>query len=144
MDATRLSDNSLVTLKHIDMKYHPHEVDIGRYFSSGPLVLDPKNHCVPIHESLDIPDSPNDVILVMPLLRPYDDPRLKTVGEAVEFFRQIFEVGPTCDPHSYHLSSHASRDCSSYINTTSPTGKWRGVRHDSTVLLTNSTAEAIA
>lgn len=31
-------------------------------------------------------------ILVMPLLRRYDSPPFNTVGEAVDFFRQIFEV----------------------------------------------------
>ena len=30
--------------------------------------------------------------MVMPLLRPYDDPNFDTIGEAVECFRQLFEV----------------------------------------------------
>lgn len=29
----------------------------------------------------------------MPLLRSYDDPAFDTFGEAVECFRQLFEVG---------------------------------------------------
>lgn len=67
--------------------------EIGQYLSSEPLASHPKNHCVRIHEVLDMPDSPNEIIIVMPLLRPYNDPRLNSVGEAVAFFRQIFEVG---------------------------------------------------
>ena len=79
-------------LKHIDRNIHPYEVDIGAFFSSEPLVSHPKNHCVPIYDVLDVPDTDNEVIIVMPLLREYDDPRIKSVGEAVEFFRQVFEV----------------------------------------------------
>lgn len=79
-------------LKHVNRNVHPYEAEIGLYFSSEPLVSHPKNHCVPIYEVLDIPNSDNEIILVMPLLREYDDPRIKSVGEAVEFFRQVFEV----------------------------------------------------
>ncbi|KAJ3481948.1 hypothetical protein NLI96_g7320 [Meripilus lineatus] len=91
LDATRLSDNSLVMLKHIDRNVHPHELEIGQYFSQEPLLSHPKNHCVPVFDVLDIPNSDNESILVMPLLREYDNPRLKSVGEAVDYFRQIFE-----------------------------------------------------
>ena len=81
-----------MTLKHVDIDVHPYEVDIGLYFSSEPLVSDSRNHCVPIYEVLHIPDTKNEVIIVMPLLRKYNDPRIKSVGEAVDFFRQIFEA----------------------------------------------------
>lgn len=81
-----------MTLKHVDLNVHPYEVDIGLYFSSEPLASDPRNHCIPIYEVLQIPHTKNEVIIVMPLLRKYNDPRIKSVGEAVDFIRQIFEV----------------------------------------------------
>lgn len=70
------------------------ENEIAVYFSTEPLASHPHNHCVPIYEVLQIPDSDldNEVIIVMPLLRPFDEPRFKSVGEAAEFLRQIFEV----------------------------------------------------
>lgn len=92
IDATRLSDNTTVSLKRINRDDHPHEVEIGLHFSTEPLASHPKNHCVPIYEVLDVPDTQNEVIIVMPFLRVYSSPRFKSVGEAVEFFRQIFEV----------------------------------------------------
>ena len=92
MDATRISDNTVVSLKRIKRDIHPHEVEIALYFSTEPLASHPRNHCVPIYEVLDVPDDENEVIIVMPFLREYNDPRFKSVGEAVEFFRQIFEV----------------------------------------------------
>ena len=79
-------------LKHINCNIHPYEVEIGLYFSSEPLASHPRNHCVPIYEVLDIPNTDKEVIIVMPLLREFGDPRIKSIGEAVEFFRQVFEV----------------------------------------------------
>jgi hypothetical protein len=95
MDATRISDGASVALKSIKPSVHPYEVEIGTYLSSEPLASDPKNHCVPIYEVLDVPDVDDKVILVMPFLRRYNHPPLQTFGESVDFFQQIFEV------HSY-------------------------------------------
>lgn len=92
LDATRIADNTVVTLKKIKTSRHPYEIDIGRYFSTEPRASDPANRCVPIHEVLDIPDDPEHKLIVMPLLRKFFDPHFLTVGEAVEFFRQAFEV----------------------------------------------------
>jgi len=61
------------------------------FFSTEPYASHPRNHCIPIYEVLDLPEDSQRCILVMPLLRAYNDPRFKSVGEAVEFFRQIFE-----------------------------------------------------
>ena len=68
---------------------------LATYFSTEPLASHPRNHCVPVYEVLQVPDPTGDddeIIIVMPLLRPFYNPRFKSVGEAVEFFRQIFEV----------------------------------------------------
>ena len=92
MDATRISDNQFVLLKSVKKSIHPYEVEIGRFLSSPPLADDSQNHCVPIYDVLQDPNDDDIVIIVMPLLRRYNDPRFDTIGEAVSFFSQIFEV----------------------------------------------------
>lgn len=82
----------MVTLKQISRAEHPYEVDIALYFSSEDLALKPANHCVPIYDVLSLSNDSDFVIIVMPLLRPYTNPRFDTIGEAVECFRQLFEV----------------------------------------------------
>lgn len=96
MDATRISDGECVMLKRVSVIKHPDEVEITRYFSSEPLASHPRNHCIPLYDVLEPPDDPELVIIVLPYLRHYDSPRFKTVGETVEFFRQIFEVSTEC------------------------------------------------
>ena len=76
---------------------HPYEVDIATSLCSKQLSSDPLNHCVPIYEVLKVPGDDDKVIIVMPLLRRWDEPEFETVGEGVDFFRQLFEV---CDPWS--------------------------------------------
>jgi hypothetical protein len=92
LDATRIVDGEFVFLKIVNKSVHPFEAEIGCFFSSEALANDPHNHCVPIYEVLQVPDDDEKIILVMPLLREYCDPRFDTVGEVVEFFRQVFEV----------------------------------------------------
>jgi hypothetical protein len=93
MDVVR-EDGTLVALKRIHPSKQPHEAEIGRLFSSEPLSSDPSNYCVPILDVLQPPDDPDLVFLVMPLLYGYDIAPLETVGEGVEFIRQMFEVIP--------------------------------------------------
>ncbi|KAF9803611.1 hypothetical protein IEO21_09627 [Rhodonia placenta] len=92
---------SFVVFKPVSTKDHPHEVEIGRMLSAEPLASDPRNHCVPIYDVLQLPDNAEKVLLVMPLLRPYNRPPFQTVGEAVEYFRQVFEGRPLY-PKLYH------------------------------------------
>ncbi|KAH0828134.1 hypothetical protein J3R83DRAFT_3809 [Lanmaoa asiatica] len=105
MDATRLSDGKYVTLKRVCKLVHPHEVDIGLYFSSGILASHSANHCVPIYEVITLQDDANIIILVMPLLRAYADPYFDTFGEAIDCFHQLFEV------FSNHARKTINRDC---------------------------------
>ncbi|KAJ3001037.1 hypothetical protein NUW54_g6694 [Trametes sanguinea] len=46
--------------------------------STGRLADDPKNHCVPILEVLDVPDDPDTQLLGMPLLHAVHQPRFLT------------------------------------------------------------------
>ena len=92
LDAIRNSDGESVTLKRINRNIHPFEVEIATMLSAEPLRSHPSNHCVPILEVLDVPNQEGLQIIVMPLLRAFNDPAFVTVGESVEFFRQLFEV----------------------------------------------------
>jgi hypothetical protein len=79
-------------LKTVNVALHPFEAEIGRYFCTGDLANEPLNHCCPIYDVLHPEAHPEEVIIVMPFLRRHDDPPMETVGEAVEFFKQVFEV----------------------------------------------------
>jgi hypothetical protein len=91
-DAIQLSDGRHVVLKRISKNRDPEELKILQYFNQEELSSDPMNHCVPLLNTLQTPGGEFD-IAVMPLLRDYDDPAFDTVGEVVDFVRQILEVG---------------------------------------------------
>jgi hypothetical protein len=92
MDATRVSDGKVVALKKISKKVHPYEAELTQFFSSEPHSSSPKNHCIPLYDELQVPDDDDCIILAIPHCRRYNDPEFETVGEVVEFFRQISEV----------------------------------------------------
>ena len=94
MDATRMKDGTTVILKRILKSIHPFESGIGLFLSSPPLTADPRNHCCPIFEVLDDPEDADVQLIVMPMLREYYEPKLTTIGEVMEMFRQLFEVAP--------------------------------------------------
>jgi hypothetical protein len=95
VDAVRVEDQSTVILKRLTRKYSPYEVEIGQYLSSGSLRADPRNHCVPFIDVLEVPEDEATVIIVMPFLRPFDDPPFSTVGEVMECLGQLLEVCPS-------------------------------------------------
>ncbi|RDB17255.1 hypothetical protein Hypma_001975 [Hypsizygus marmoreus] len=91
LDAKRTKDGWVVCIKMITKKSD--EIEIARYLSpttSKPLE-DPKNHSVPVLDFFRDPISPDVNYLVMPLLRPFDDPEFVFVGEVVDFVTQILE-----------------------------------------------------
>ncbi|TFY58118.1 hypothetical protein EVG20_g8277 [Dentipellis fragilis] len=93
MDATRTADGAYVVLKRIRVEpYGSRELEITQYLSSEPLASDPRNHSVRLLETLQAPKDPALHILVLPLLRPFDDPEFETFGEIIAFFSQMFEV----------------------------------------------------
>ncbi|KAH7918651.1 hypothetical protein BV22DRAFT_1041582 [Leucogyrophana mollusca] len=106
LDATRISDGAFVILKSLKKSRHPYEAEIGEFFMTEPLASDPANHCVPIYEVLSVPEDDDRIILVMPFLRPYNDPDFDTIGEVVDCVRQLFE-----GLQFMHLHHVAHRDC---------------------------------
>ncbi|RDB28259.1 hypothetical protein Hypma_001452 [Hypsizygus marmoreus] len=88
IDAKRKKDGKIVCLKRI--KTRSDEVAIGQYFTSEHL-KGPRNHCVPIWDSFHDPVLSEVDYIVMPVLRPYDDPEFRAVGEVVDFVTQLLE-----------------------------------------------------
>ncbi|KAI0358579.1 hypothetical protein OH77DRAFT_1578883 [Trametes cingulata] len=106
LDATRVSDNSSVVLKRVKKSTNPREVEIIKHLSSDDLKSDPRNHTVPLLDVFLVPDDPDVTILVMPLLRPRNDPPWSTVGEVIAFLSQIFQ-----GLQFMHEKNIAHRDC---------------------------------
>ena len=93
MDAVRISDGSIVALKQVHKSDHPREEEINRaYAMSGPLIDDPHNHSAPVYEILHSPLDEDIMFIVMPYLVRIFEVKYATVGEAIECFRQLFEV----------------------------------------------------
>ena len=68
------------------------EEKIATLFSSDEHKSNPRNHCVPILQVLHIPDIDDETLLVMPWMREPDDPEFRTIGEGLQFVKEIFEV----------------------------------------------------
>jgi hypothetical protein len=127
LDAVRVCDGLPVALKKIDTAIHPHEVDIAKKISAESMAKDPRNHCLPMLDTLQVPDEQNSIILVMTQLRPYHDPRFDTIGEAVECFRQLFEVLPNVSRKTTLILPY--RDCNSCMSIMSRIGMSVGVEN---------------
>lgn len=90
LDAIR-ADGSVVILKRINLSRFPDEITIGKHLSSEPLASNPRNHCVPILDVVDPMEGSDTAFIVMPFLLEAEFAPFETIGEAVEFLRQIFE-----------------------------------------------------
>ena len=91
MDAIRRHDGKHVMLKKVSLEKGPQELRIAQLFSSPDVARDPRNHCVPLLDVIEIPDA-GQKLMVMPFLRPFNNPRFQTFGEFVAFFTQTCEV----------------------------------------------------
>ena len=90
IDAERMSDGLMVMLK-IVMRGST-ESEIALYLSSNDYQADPMNHSVPIIDVIRDESEPHVEFLVMPLLRPFDEPPFFCVDEVLDFMKQILEV----------------------------------------------------
>lgn len=80
----------MICLKRVE-KRHANEIPITQFLSEPQLRADPYNHSVPFLDALlDFDDKYH--ILVIPFLRPYNDPPFLYVEEVVEFVRQTLQV----------------------------------------------------
>ncbi|KAH9008199.1 kinase-like domain-containing protein [Lactarius hengduanensis] len=105
MDATRIQDGKRVMLKKVLLEEGPHELRISRMFSSGAAATNSRNHCVPLLDVIELPNSGHQ-LMVMPFLRPFDNPHFQTFGEFVAFFAQV------CEGLQFmHERNVAHRDC---------------------------------
>ena len=68
------------------------EIRIASYFSTGDLRKDPRNHCVPILDVFVDSQDPAISFIVMPFLRPIDQPEFDTVGSILTCVEQLLEV----------------------------------------------------
>ncbi|KAJ7496184.1 hypothetical protein B0H11DRAFT_1715914 [Mycena galericulata] len=95
-----------VLLKAISPSVHPHEIAIGRLLSAPPHSKNSKNHSISFLEVLDDPYDVDTQLIVMHLCIPFDEPSFDTVGEVLDFIKQIFE-----GIHYMHENYIAHRDC---------------------------------
>ncbi|KNZ81213.1 hypothetical protein J132_02163 [Termitomyces sp. J132] len=92
IDATR-RDGTYVALKKVDASRVTarNELAVGKLFTSPELSLCSGNRCVPILDIVQPKEGSDYTFIVMPLLYPVDTAPFETIGEVIEFFRQIFE-----------------------------------------------------
>ncbi|EIW54112.1 uncharacterized protein TRAVEDRAFT_132053 [Trametes versicolor FP-101664 SS1] len=82
----RASDGNLVAIKRLQNTGQ--EIEIAQFFTS---IKHPHNHCVPIVDVFPDTLDPTYTFMVMPFLRPFDNPEFELVGEVIEFVRQMLE-----------------------------------------------------
>ena len=90
IDATRASDGSLVAIKSV--KRSTNELSVAQFLSSKKFLHDETNHCVPVFEILEDPIDASASLMIMPYLRPFNNPEFRTIGEVVDFVSQTLEV----------------------------------------------------
>ncbi|KAH9888346.1 kinase-like domain-containing protein [Cubamyces lactineus] len=86
MDARRQVDNKLVAIKRV--RRESRELDIARFLAS---VGGSDHHCISVLEVLDDPLDSELSLLVMPYMRPYDNPEFQIVADVVDFAMQTLE-----------------------------------------------------
>ncbi|KAI0753329.1 kinase-like domain-containing protein [Daedaleopsis nitida] len=86
IDARKRDDMLLVAIKSVEKDSE--EIHIGRFLTS---LRDLRNHCIPVLDVIPDPFDPEWSLLVMPYLRPFNDPPFYTVGEVIDFIDQTLE-----------------------------------------------------
>ncbi|KAI0041906.1 hypothetical protein FA95DRAFT_1598729 [Auriscalpium vulgare] len=104
MDAVRISDGEMVYIKHMDTDCQ--EYTIALLLASDSLKTDPRNHSVPVLDVIQDAGDSSKSFVVMPYLRPPEDPSFQFIGEVLDFGEQILE-GLTY----MHEQGVAHRDC---------------------------------
>ena len=90
VDAIRISDNKRVYIKRLPTDSE--ELKIALLLGSETAIKDPKNHSVAVFDHFEDPNDPSTSYMVMPFLRPINDPPFETVRDVVDFVDQMLEV----------------------------------------------------
>ena len=96
MDAVRVQDGLQVMFKRVLPEEGPYELKITQFFSSEELAGDRRNHCVAPLDVFELEGSNPEILMVFPLLRPFNRPQFQTFGEFIAFFTQLCEVAKIC------------------------------------------------
>ena len=66
---------------------------------------DPHNHCAPLLDVLNPVPSDNGAYLIFPTIREFNDPDFETLGEILDFIKQILEVSLQPFSHTANVLS---------------------------------------
>lgn len=103
VDAVHEATGKQVYLKEVATESE--ELRIAQLLIQDEWIGDPRNHCVPVMKVFKDHDDPNVSYMVMPFLRPVDDPPFETINEIIQFTDQILEVAndyfTTFTPNSF-------------------------------------------
>lgn len=93
LDATSEQESGKeVFIKRIDFRTHPDEFKIALRLGSSESLKDKRNHSVPVLNSFSDDWVPEYRYIVMPVLRPFNDPDFTSFGEVFDFVSQTLEV----------------------------------------------------
>lgn len=94
LDATHMSKGYMVSIKVVPTS---DEINIAQLLSSEELRNRADNHCVPVLDVLPDPLDDSSVLLVVPYLRPFEDPPFEIVDAIMDFIHQTLEVSQQLD-----------------------------------------------
>lgn len=89
MAATRRRDGSLVAIKVT--RNDTEEIAIASFLSSSKLLADLRDHTAPLLEVMHDASDSKTSFMIIPYLRPFNNPEFGAVGEVVDFVRQSLE-----------------------------------------------------
>ncbi|KAH9014233.1 hypothetical protein EDB85DRAFT_2097986 [Lactarius pseudohatsudake] len=106
MDATRIRDGRPVMLKKVLLSDGPHELRINKLFSLPENSRERDNHCAPLLDVIELSTRfESQQLMVFPLLRPFNQPRIQTFGEQDQILQELFGI------RFMHQRNIAHRDC---------------------------------
>ncbi|KAH9910912.1 kinase-like domain-containing protein [Epithele typhae] len=85
LDATRREDGQLVVIKTVR---RPRELDVVHYIAA---LKNPRSHCIHVLDVFPDPVEPGITLMVMPYLRPFNDPPMATIEELFVFIDHTLE-----------------------------------------------------